>query len=53
MLNTREEIKEKEWMLEAIKIANNKNRLVEGAYIIDIEDALKNSIRELKGEKFE
>lgn len=46
--NIKKEIEEeKKWILQVIRIANKRNRLIEGAYIIDIEKPLENSIKEL------
>ena len=48
MLTTEQEIKEKEWLLEVIRIANEKNRLIEGAHTINLESSFEASIKKLK-----
>ena len=49
LIGIKEEIiKEKKWFLKLIKFSNKKNSLVEGAFLINIEKSLENSIKILE-----
>jgi len=49
LIGIKEEIiKEKKWFLKLIRFSNKKNSLVEGAFLINIEKPLENSIKILE-----